>query len=124
MPLDTSRWGRDDLIREARLQTSAIRRLEVFLRMAYSALAIGFLLGWWGFYGAGGSATGVAGVALLVMGALASAVLKLGTTRARANVGRILDAAEAAGDERLAKNDGAPSAGDVQPCPAAQRKRG
>ena len=36
MALDTSKWGREDLIREARLQTEAIQRLDVVLRLGYT----------------------------------------------------------------------------------------
>ena len=93
MALDTSNWTRDDLIREAKLQTDAIQRLNVWLRIGYSLLAVGFILGYWGFYGGGGTAFGVLGVVLLVVGALVSAVLKVGTTNAKRNVRNILAAA-------------------------------
>ena len=93
MALDTSNWTRDDLIREAKLQTDAIQRLNVWLRIGYSLLAVGFILGYWGFYGGGGTGFGVLGVVLLVVGALVSAVLKVGTTNAKKNVRNILAAA-------------------------------
>ena len=93
MALDTSNWTRDDLIREAKLQTDAIQRLNVWLRIGYSLLAIGFIVGYWGFYGGGGTGFGVLGVVLLVVGALVSAVLKVGTTNAKKNVRNILSAA-------------------------------
>ena len=64
MALDTSNWTRDDLIREAKLQTDAIQRLNVWLRIGYSLLAVGFILGYWGFYGGGGAAFGALGVVL------------------------------------------------------------
>ena len=93
MALDTSNWTRDDLIREARLQTDAIQRLNVWLRIGYSLVAAGFIVGYWGFYGGGGTGFGVLGVVLLVVGALVSAVLKVGTTNAKKNVRNILAAA-------------------------------
>lgn len=93
MALDTSNWTRDDLIREARLQTDAIQRLNVWLRIGYSLLAIGFIVGYWGFYGGGGTGFGVLGAVLLVVGALVSAVLKVGTSNAKKNVRAILAAA-------------------------------
>lgn len=93
MALDTSNWTRDDLIREARLQTDAIQRLNVWLRIGYSLVAAGFIVGYWGFYGGGGTGFGVLGVALLVVGALVSVVLKVGTTNAKKNVRNILAAA-------------------------------
>lgn len=40
--------SRDDLIREAKMQTDAIQRLNVWLRLGYSLVAIGFLMGMWG----------------------------------------------------------------------------
>lgn len=99
MALDTSKWGREDLIREARLQTEAIQRLDVVLRLGYSMVAIGFLLAWWGMKGAGPAWAGPVGVVLLVLGAILSAILKLGTMRARANVSSILAAAHVELDE-------------------------
>ena len=88
MALDTSNWTRDDLIREARLQTDAIQRLNVWLRIGYSLVAAGFIVGYWGFYGGGGTGFGVLGVALLVVGALVSVVLKGGTTKGGARAAR------------------------------------
>lgn len=85
-PLDTSRWTRDDFIREARLQTDAIQRLNVWLRLGYSLVAVGFLLGYGGFYGGFGAGWGIVGVVALVLGALMSVVLKVGTTNAKKNV--------------------------------------
>lgn len=93
MPIDTSDWGTEELMREARLQTEAIQRLDVWLRLGYSAMAVGFLLGWWGLCGQGGVGLGILGVVLLVLGAVAALVLKVGTTRARKNVSHILAAA-------------------------------
>ena len=93
MALDTSNWTREDLVREAKLQTDAIQRLNVWLRIGYSLLAVGFLVGYWGFYGGGSACFGVLGVIVLVVGAVMSAVLKVGTTNAKKNVRAILDAA-------------------------------
>ena len=93
MPLDTSNWTRDDLIREAKLQTDAIQRLNVWLRIGYSLLAVGFILGYWGFYGGGGTGFGALGIVVLVIGALLSLVLKVGTTNAKKNVKAIMAAA-------------------------------
>lgn len=93
MSLDTSQWGPEDLVREAKLQTDAIQRLNVWLRIGYSLLAAGFILGYWGFYGGGGTGFGVLGVVLLVLGAVVSVVLKVGTTNAKRNVRALLAAA-------------------------------
>lgn len=93
MALDTSNWTREDLVREAKLQTDAIQRLNVWLRIGYSLLAVGFLVGYWGFYGGGSTGFGVLGVVVLVLGAVLAVVLKVGTTNAKRNVRAILDAA-------------------------------
>ena len=105
MALDTSNWTREDLVREAKLQTDAIQRLNVWLRLGYSLLAVGFLVGYWGFYGGGGAGFGVLGVALLVGGAVMSVVLKVGTTNAKKNVRAILDAAGVDLDARDKKGE-------------------
>lgn len=84
--------SRDDLIREAKMQTDAIQRLNVWLRLGYSLVAIGFLVGMWGMQG--GPGWGVpAGIVCLVVGTPLSIVLKVGTTNAKKNVERILEAA-------------------------------
>lgn len=83
---------RQQLIREAQMQTHAIQRIKVWQRAAYSLVAIGFILGLWGSQNDSMPAI-VVGVALLVLGAPASIVLKVGVTRATANVERILEAA-------------------------------
>ena len=105
MALDTSNWTRDDLIREARLQTDAIQRLNVWLRIGYSLVALGFILGYWGFYGGGGTGFGIAGVVLLLVGALVSVVLRVGTTNAKRNVRNILAAAGVDLDEKNEEAD-------------------
>ena len=100
MALDTSNWTRDDLVKEAKLQTDAIQRLNVWLRIGYSLVALGLILGYWGFYGGGGTGFGIAGVVLLLVGALVSVVLKVGTTNAKRNVRSILAAAGVDLDEK------------------------
>ena len=90
MALDTSNWAPEDFVREARLQTDAIQRLGVWLRIGYSLLAIGFIVGYWGFYGGGGVPFGVLGVVALVLGAVVSVVLKVGITNAKRNVRALL----------------------------------
>lgn len=86
------KMSREALIVEAKLQTDAIQRLNVWLRLGYSFVAVGFILGLWGMQG--GPAWGVpAGVVCLVIGAPISIILKIGTTNAHKNVERILAAA-------------------------------
>ena len=49
-------WQQTDnpLVNEARAQTLAIQRLQLWLRLAYSVLALAVLLGYWGFAENGG----------------------------------------------------------------------
>ena len=105
MALDTTNWTREDLVREAKLQTDAIQRLNVWLRLGYSLVAAGFIVGYWGFYGGGGTGFGVLGVVVLVLGAVLAVVLKVGTTNAKRNVRAILDAAGVDLDARGKKGE-------------------
>lgn len=99
--------SKEELIAESKLQTDAIQRLSVWLRLAYSLLAAGFLLAWWGFYSGGGTVAGVAGVVLLVVGGVSSIVLKVGTDHAKTNVRHMMAAAGVNIDEKSdAKADG------------------
>ena len=92
--------SRDDLIREAKMQTDAIQRLNVWLRLGYSLVAIGFLVGMWGMQG--GPGWGVpAGIVCLAVGTPLSIVLKVGTTNAKKNVERMLEAAGIDVEERM-----------------------
>lgn len=100
MALDTSGWSREDLVREAQLQTKAIQRLYVYLRIGYSLDAIGFLLAYWGFYGGGPESAGPVGIICLVIGVPVSVLFKLGTIGARRNVAHILKAAHVDLDEK------------------------
>ena len=43
--------SKEELVKEAKLQTDAIQRLNVWLRLGYSLVAVGFLLGMWGMQG-------------------------------------------------------------------------
>ena len=100
MALDTSNWSPEDFVREAKLQTDAIQRLNVWLRIGYSLLAAGFIVGYWGFYGGGGVAFGILGVVLLLVGAVVAVVLKVGTTNAKKNVRALLAQAGVDLDEK------------------------
>lgn len=91
--LDTAGWSRDDLIREARLQTDAIQRLGTWLRISCSAAALGFILVWWAWYSGGFPALAPIGVALLLAGAAAAAIIRTGMGNARRNVKAIMAAA-------------------------------
>jgi cation transport ATPase len=85
--------SREELVDEARKQTNAIQHLAVWQRLGYSLLAVGFLLGYWGFYGGGGTVAGVVGVVMLVVGTPVSLVLRVGIGHAKTNVKHLLAAA-------------------------------
>ena len=91
-PIDTSHWKRQDIIREAQMQSAAIARLDMWKRLAYSLVAIGFILGLWG---SGTSTTPaiVVGVVCLVIGVPSSIVLTVGINHAKTNVKNMLTAA-------------------------------
>lgn len=91
-PVNTENWSRADLVKEARMQTDAIQHLKVWLRLAYSLVAVGAILLIWSSSSAKGVATAV-GAVCLVLGIPAAIVLRVGITRATANVQGILSQA-------------------------------
>jgi hypothetical protein len=80
----------DPLLREAQAQTRALMRLQVYKRLAYSLVAIGVILAWWGLVGGSSRAAGIAGVVLVAIGVPASAVLYVGIKHGRTNVENML----------------------------------
>lgn len=100
-PIDTSRWGRQDILREASLQSAAIARLGVWKRLAYSAVAMGVIVGIWTTNAQIGWGMPVAAV-LVIVGGFASVVLTVGVSRAKRNVEHMLAAAGVDVDELLA----------------------
>ena len=94
--------SKEELVKEAKLQTDAIQRLNVWLRLGYSLVAVGFLVGMWGMQG-GPSWGGPLGVACLVIGVPMAIVLKVGTTNAKKNVERMLAAAGVDVDELMGR---------------------
>jgi|GEM_PF-510178 len=85
----------DPLVAEARSQTLAIQRLQLWLRLAYSALALAALLAYWGFTDGHSIVLGVVGS---VLGSLALGVvmvLRTGIRNGRNNVEAMLRALEA-----------------------------
>lgn len=91
-PIDTSRWTRQDIIKEAQMQSAAIARLDTWKRLAYSLAGVGVILVVWG-YGVSAMPGLVAGVICLVLGIPASAVLTVGVNHAKVNVENMLTAA-------------------------------
>ncbi|MDI9590573.1 MAG: hypothetical protein QM302_06030 [Acidobacteriota bacterium] len=94
-------WSQTDdpLVAEARAQTLAIQRLQLWLRLAYSALALAALLGYWGFAGGGGMVAGTGGVVLGVLSLICVLVLRTGISNGRRNVGAMLDVMEASRED-------------------------
>lgn len=84
----------DPLVAEARAQTLAIQRLQTWLRLAYSALALAPLLGYWGFASGGGVAFGVCGIILGILALVCVIVLRTGIAHGRTNVNAMLEELE------------------------------
>lgn len=84
----------DPLVAEARAQTLAIQRLQTWLRLAYSALALAVLLGYWGFAEGGGTVPGVFGVVIGVVALACVLVLRTGIAHGRSNVQAMLSELE------------------------------
>ena len=84
----------DPLVAEARAQTLAIQKLQMWLRLAYSALALAALLGYWGFSEGGNKVAGVIGIILGVFALVFTMLLRVGITNGRANVNAMLEEIE------------------------------
>ena len=80
----------DPLLKEAQDQTRALMRLQAYKRLAYSLVAIGVILVWWGFVGGSSRAAGIAGVVLVAIGVPSSAVLYVGIKHGKQNVENML----------------------------------
>lgn len=93
MAQKTPKLTREQLIDEANKETLAIQRLMIWQRLGYSAVALGFLLGWWGLCGSGPFAVGVIGVIALVLGVIVSVILYTGISNGRKNVRALMEAA-------------------------------
>ena len=81
----------DPLLKEAQDQTKALMTLQVYKRLAYSAVAIGTILILWGFFAGGGRAAGIAGIVVLVLGIPSSYILHIGIKHGQQNVRNMLD---------------------------------
>lgn len=99
-PLDTSHWSQQDILKEASMQSAVLARLGVWKRLAYSLVAIGFIVGIWGMNASMALAV-VIGVTCLVLGGFASVVLTVGTNRGKRNVEAMLESAGIDVDELL-----------------------
>jgi hypothetical protein len=84
----------DPLVAEARAQTLAIQQLQIWLRLAYSVLALAALVGYWGFAKGGGTVFGVLGVILGIVAFAVVVVLRTGIGHGRANVQAMLSELE------------------------------
>ena len=96
-PLYRKAWQEtsDPLVAEARAQTLALQKLQIWLRLAYSVLALAALLAYWGYAKDGGLVPCVLGA---IVGALSLAcvyVLRTGIAHGRQNVQAMLVSLEA-----------------------------
>lgn len=89
------------LVIEARAQTLAIQRLQIWLRLAYSVLALAVLLGYWGFTTEGKLPFGVLGAVIGVLAFVVVVILRTGIGNGRRNVEAMLEVLES---ERAASN--------------------
>ena len=80
------------LVKEARAQTLAIQQLQIWLRLAYSALAIAVLMGYWGFTDGKSLPLGIVGVVIGVVSLVVIIVLRTGINNGRRNVEAMLEA--------------------------------
>lgn len=90
------KWEETDnpLVAEARAQTLAINRLQIWLRLGYSFLAVAVLLCYWGFTEPIKIVPAVIGVILGLVSLLAVFVLRTGIANGRKNVNAMLDELE------------------------------
>lgn len=89
-------WADTDnpLVAEARAQTLALQRLQIWLRLGYAALAMAVLLAYWGFAENGGLVAGIAGCVLGVLAFAVVMVLRIGIDHGRKNVNAMLEEME------------------------------
>ena len=96
LELYRKRWSETDdpLVAEARSQTLAIQQLQLWLRLAYSALAVAVLLGYWGFVDGHSTVAGVIGCILGLLSLFIVIVLRTGIANGRKNVEAMLSELE------------------------------
>ncbi len=87
------KWAPSDnpLVDEARQQTLALQRLQVWLRLAYAGISIGVLVAYWGFSESGGVVFGVIGVIMAIISFAIAMVLRTGIDHGRKNVNAMLE---------------------------------
>jgi hypothetical protein len=83
------------LVAEARAQTLAIQRLQIWLRLGYAVLAIAVLMGYYGFSNEGFLPLGIVGVVLGILSFVVVAVLRVGIGNGRKNVNAMLEELQA-----------------------------
>ncbi len=93
-------WSKTDnpVIAEARAQTLALQKLQLWLRLVYSALALAVLLAYWGFNEGGGLVAGVCGAVVGVLALACVLVLRTGIAHGRQNVNAMLSSLETHSD--------------------------
>ena len=100
------KWEETDnpLVKEARAQTLALQRLQVWLRLAYAFLAGGVLLGYWGFAEGGGLWAKILGIVIAVLSFAVVVILRTGIDHGRRNVNAMLDELERANGNAVQNN--------------------
>lgn len=81
------------LIQEAKLQTEALMRLAVWMRAALSLMALGVLMGVWGFAVEWNPVEGVCGILVAAVAGSAAFLIHTGRKNGKRNVEKILKAA-------------------------------
>jgi len=82
------------LIQEAKMQTEALMRLAVWQRAALSLMALGILLGFWGFAIQENFLSGICGVLVAGVSGCAAFLIWTGRRNGKRNVDKILKAVE------------------------------
>ncbi len=90
------KWAPTDnpVVIEARQQTLALQRLQVWLRLAYAFISIGVLLAYWGFAQGGGLVASISGVLIAVVSFVIAMVFRVGIDHGRKNVNAMLEELE------------------------------
>jgi hypothetical protein len=90
------------LIKEAQMQSDALKRLSQWRMTLLAFSAAGAVISAAGFFGAGGNLfLKIAGIILMILGFAAAAVVGLGIRNGSRNVEKILKAAEREGQEQI-----------------------
>lgn len=83
---------KENLVKEARMQLKALKKINLWKKLAIAVSAIGVAVAYGGLSGATPHLfPGISGIFLMVIGILAAAVLNLGLRNGRRNVEKIIN---------------------------------